>query len=317
MAAGSTPLGTPITRSVFGESLAQDAVLHLWAMEAYEKHKPIYPEMCNMRSFKGTGDRIITMEATGLGPMPEKAEFEHMITDGVVEGLKQTSVFTTRALAVHFSEETIEDSARQKSVMVANQLAQSARDAEEIDVADVVNSGTDATVFATSDGNAVFYATHSNLDGTTYSNLTAGYAAYTVLKSVLLAIRKRAGHRGAPIVLSVKNLWCPPDQEDKLDEVIMAHGLPNSTDNDAIAQSVASLRGKVRSNPWFTGTNACFIRCIEHADNQGISLWRKAEFRVSNEKDTTRGGRLWRARTRYAVTVGDPRTLQGFGYSAS
>ena len=313
--AGSGQINTPITRTVLGKSLALDAPLHLWAMEAYKKYDPLYTKMASVRNV-AKGDRVITMQATGLGPMPQKAEYVQMVSDGIVEGHQKTVEIKTRGLSVHISQETIEDSGRLKQVSIAKLLAKSANDAEEIDTATVVNNGTATTYYTSADGLAVFSGSHKNLDGSTYSNLTTGYLAYTVLKSALLAIRKRADHRSAPIMLSVSGLWVPPDQQDKAEEVVFAHGLPNSTDNDAIAQSVSSLRGKIMSNPWFTGTNACMIRCKESADNQGIVFWRRIPFGVVVEDDKRQGGKIWRGRTRYRVDVSDPRTLQGFGYSA-
>lgn len=253
---------------------------------------------------------------SGLGLPTLKGEGAPVSYDTQIAGAKQSWIHDVFALAVRITEEAIEDNlyeldrpgGGEELKEIAYDLGEAMAENMETLHARFFNSGTATTYHSTRDSVALFSASHSRLDGSTFSNYsTNADLTYDTFWSVLIAAENQQNHQQYRIRKNVKNLWVPPQQEKQGTEVLMSTDRPD-TPNRAISAYAKSGR-KINLCVWphMTDTDMWVMQM----DGRGIVHFTRRKTRFAREKDFQTGDMMIKADQRWSAEIADERDFYG------
>lgn len=277
----------------------------------YAKHVPFYEKVAKMTS--ATGNYIKEGEVAGFGKFPEKSEGQAVDFQIPKQGNNKTQYFTEFELGFQITKVMWEDD--QTSIMrgMPAELSKAAAWTREAEFWGLLNSGFVTTYNVGLDGFALFYDSHTNIDGadesyTTFDNNgTAGSLSLSTLQSGLDYFKKLKDDKGRPIAAGAKWLIIPPDLEWIAQELLLTPYKPGSGDNDinVVASSRTGLQYMVV--PYLSSTTAWFLLGAEH-DLRFI--WRR-KYQFYGWDDNNSGNALFKGSMRFATTFFNPRMCYG------
>lgn len=249
---------------------------------------------------------------SGLGLPVVKGEGVGVTYDSQIAGAKQTWVHKVYALGVRISEEAIEDNLYELNgggggdnlKEIFEDLGASMSENIETLVARLLNYASATTYHTTRNGYALAHAAHPRLDGSTFSNLaTNADLTYATFWSCLIAAENQYNHRQFRTGKRVKNLWVPPQYEQKAREILQSPDRPD-TANRAISAYAKSGRS-IQLCKWSHMTDADAF--IFQLDGPGIKFFWRRKTRFGREKDFQTGDMMCKADQRFSVEVDDER----------
>lgn len=249
---------------------------------------------------------------SGLGAPVIKGEGASISYDTQIGGAKQAWVHKVYALGVRITEEAIEDNLYELNG------GGNAEDLKDIfhDLGDAMalnletylvrffNSATSTSYHTTRDSAAFCSATHSRLDGTTYSNYgTSTDLTYSTFWANLIATENQYDHRSQRIVKRVKNLWVPPQLEKNAREVLLSPDRPD-TGNRAINAYANSGRNiQICKWPEMTDADMWVLQC----EGRGIIFFWRRKTRFAKDKDFQTGDFMCKSDQRFSAEIADER----------
>lgn len=249
---------------------------------------------------------------SGLGLPVKKGEGQGVSYDTQIGGAKQTWIHDVYALAVRITEEAIEDNlyelngggnAEDLSDIFKDLGASMAENIETLS-ARFFNYCTATTYHVTRNNVALCSASHTRLDGSTYSNYgTATDLTYATFWAALIATENQYNHRQHKVKKRVKNIWVPPQLEKNAREIIMSPDRPD-TANRAINAYAKSGRS-INIKPWayITDADMWALQC----EGRGIVHFWRRKTRFAREKDFGTGDMMCKADQRFSQEVADER----------
>ena len=252
---------------------------------------------------------------SGLGFPEIKGEGAPVSYDTQIEGAKQAWVHLVYALAVRITEEAIDDNLYELNgggegnlKELFYDLGEAMSENDEVLMARFLVNGAATTYHTTRDGDALFDTTHDRLDASTYSNkATSSDLTYSTFWTNLIAAENQYNHRQYRIRKKVKNLWVPPQYEQKGLEILKSTDRPD-TGNRAINAYAASGRGiglKVWS--YLTDTDAHYFQM----DGEGIVRFNRRKTRFARERDFATGDMKVKSDSRWSAEIRDQRCWYG------
>jgi len=286
------------------------------AIDAYETSRAdsMWQQLVNSKTSakKKEEDSI----RSGLGLPVAKGEGAGITYDTQIEGAKQTWIHQVYALGVRITEEAIEDNLyelggggnAENLEEIFKDLGNSMNENIESLMARFLVYGTATTYHACRGTEALFSATHSRLDASTWSNYSTNTdLTYSTFWSVLVAAENQQDHRQHRIKKKVQKLWIPPQLEKNAREIVFSPDRPD-TGNRAINAYAQSGRNiKIMSWPHLTDADAWYLQM----DGRGIIFFWRRKTRFAREKDFQTGDMMAKADQRFSAEIADERCFYG------
>lgn len=175
-------------------------------------------------------------------------------------------------------------------------------------IARFFNSGTATTYHTTRFSKALFSTSHTRLDGSSFSNYaTSTDLTYSTFWTNLIAAENQYNHRQYRIKKMVKNLWIPPQLEQKGLEILKSTDRPDVA-NRAINAYKASGRN-IALKVWSYMTDADMW--VLQTDGDGIILFNRRKTRFAREKDFQTGDMMVKTDQRWSAEIKDERCFYG------
>jgi len=279
------------------------------SIDSYENKRAasMWPSLVTIKTSKKSKEEDVLR--SGLSTLRNKGEGEGVTYDTQIGGPKQTWVHGVKALAVRITEEAIDDNLYELSggadgslKELFYDLGESAEETIETEMARFFNSATSTTYHSTRFSKALASATHTKLDGSAYSNYaTSSDLTYATFWTNLVAAENQTNHRQQKIMKKVKNLWVPPQYEQKALEVLKSSDRPDTPNRavSAYAKSGRSIELKV----WRQMTDADMW--ILQSEGRGIIFFWNRKTRFARDKDFQTGDVMVKVDQRWSAEIAD------------
>jgi len=253
---------------------------------------------------------------SGLGLPTLKGEGAPVTYDTQIEGAKQTWIHDVYALAVRITEEAIEDNLYELNgggnadelSEIMKDLGESMAENLETLMARFLVSGAVTTYHTTGNGKALFATDHPRLDGSTFSNRsTNAELTYSAFWSVLIAAENQYNHRQYRIRIKVKNLWVPPQYEQKAREILYSGDRPDTANRAISAYAQSGRKIGLKVWPHLTDADAFYMQL----DGRGIVFFNRRKTRFARERDFQTGDMMVKADQRFSAEISDERDWYG------
>jgi hypothetical protein len=274
----------------------------------------MYPKLLTIKDSKKKKEEDAIR--SGLGDPVAKGEGAGITYDVQIAGAKQSWVHTVYALGVRITEEAIEDNlyelggggnAEDLKEMFFD-LGESLAVNPEKMAARFFNSGTATTYHATRDSVALFSASHTRLDGSTYSNYLASTdLTYSTYWSAVIAAENQYNHRQQRIQKKVRKLWVPPQLEKNAREVVYSPDRPDTGNRAINAMKQSGRSVEICVWPYLSDTDAWFLQ----TDGRGIIMFWRRKTRFGREQDFQTGDMMAKGDQRFSMEIADERDFIG------
>lgn len=263
-----------------------------------------YPRVFNVRTSTRAYEE--TLEMTGLGTFTLKNEAETIDYDKILEAGSKRFTHLTYAKGVQISKEAADDDIDGAISDLMPQLGESARVSIETTIWNTINSGyAGSTVpVTTSDGVALYSASHVLRGGGTASNLMTGDLSIAQLETALNMFDTMVNERGLPVEMSAEMLVFGPAYRWLVHEILKSD-LRSDTANNAsnafkeISLSPVQTKYLAGADDWYLFTNPSKHRVLVYWREQPVSdhtidfdtgnLKTKMTYRLSTGAATWRG----------------------------
>jgi hypothetical protein len=250
------------------------------------------------------------VEVSGFGLAPVKNQGAGVSYDSHTQGYTKRYTHIAYALGYIVTKEELDDNLYEKvSKSRARSLAYSMRQTKEVVAANIFNNGFD-TNYAGGDGQPLFSASHTSLNGT-WSNIlsTAADMSEAAIEDMLINISVATNSRGLKIALTGQQLVVHPNDAFNATRIVKST-LQNDTANNAVnaMKAMGLLPKGVMVWHYLTDSDAWFIPTDSP---EGLKYFnRKAlEFTKDNDFDTENAKA--KAYERYSFGWTDPRCVFG------
>jgi hypothetical protein len=274
----------------------------------------MYPKLCTIKDSKKKKEEDAIR--SGLGDPVAKGEGAGITYDVQIAGAKQSWVHAVYALGVRITEEAIEDNlyelggggnAEDLKEMFFDLGESLAVNPEKL-AARFFNFGTATTYHTTRDGVALFSASHTRLDGSTYSNyLTSTDLTYSTYWSAVIAAENQYNHRQQRIQKKVRKLWVPPQLEKNAREVVYSPDRPDTGNRAINAMKQSGRTVEICVWPYLSDTDAWFLQ----TDGRGIIMFWRRKTRFGREQDFQTGDMMAKGDQRFSMEIADERDFIG------
>lgn len=272
--------------------------------DMYNKYQKRWDVIAHVKSSKK--DREEKAYRSTLGHLVHKPEGTGITYDSIIGGPKKTWVHKEYALGTRCTENAIEDNLYESFTDFFKDLGYSAAIHPDRMLGIMFNNLTATTYHTAADGLALASASHTRLDGTTYSNYSTAYAdlTYAAFWAVAVLLENQYDHRQKRVEMRVKGLLHPPQLNRQAIEVLKSSDRPD-TANRAISAIAVKYRGSVRDIDWpeLTDTDAWHLQ----GDNHDVIWFWRVKPQFSKEPDFETGDVRCKVRLRGVVECGDPR----------
>jgi hypothetical protein len=283
--------------------------LFMLAIDSYENKRAqsMWPELVTIKTSKKSKEEDVIR--SGLDTLRVKGEGAPVTFDTQIGGPKQSWVHQVKALAVQITEEAIDDNLYELSggsegslKELFYDLGEAAEETIESDIAKFFNNATATTYHTTRFGKALAATDHARLDGSTYSNYaTNSDLTYTTFWANLIAAENQYNHRQQRIMKKVKNLWVPPQYEQKATEILKSTDRPD-TGNRAISAYAASGRN-IQLKVWRQMTDTDSF--VYQTEGRGIIFFWNRKTRFARDKDFMTGDVRVKVDQRWSAEIAD------------
>lgn len=226
--------------------------------------------------FKKVSTQRDIWQATSMHDLPlmnQVNEGQDYSFEAPAQGAAKTLKPVKFGLGVSISEEAAEDGKFDEISDLIKKLAKSARESQEIQAMNIFNNGFSTET--TSDGVALFSASHTLPSGGTYSNLLAAAdLSDTSLEDMLVNFETAfVGDSGIIYVVKPRNLVVHPDNKRLAMELIGSDLRLGNTATEQYKNNMNSLREdglRVVSSPHLTDLDAWFLTA--EAQDTGLRI---------------------------------------------
>jgi hypothetical protein len=275
-----------------------------------KKAESMYEKLCTIKESKKKKEEDSIR--SGLGLPVIKGEGAPISYDTQIAGAKQAWIHAVYALGVRITEEAIEDNLYElNGGGNADDLKEIFEDlgaamAENIETmcARFFNYATATTYHTTRDSVALASASHTRLDGSTYSNYaTSADLTYTTFWANLIAAENQYNHRQLKVQKKVKKLWVPPQYEQKALEILKSTDRPDTANRAISAYAKSGRNIELCVWPYITDTDAWILQC----DGRGIVFFWRRKTRFAREREFQTGDMMCKADQRFSAEIADER----------
>lgn len=279
-----------------------------WYGQAYNEHKVEYTDLFTTNSSRRAFEE--DMGTSGFGLAAVKPEGAAISYDTAQQGFLTRYSHVTYGLGFIITQEMVDDDLYDViGKKRAQALAFSMRQTKEIVGANVYNRAFTAG-YVGGDGVTLLNASHPNVSGGTYANLTtAATLSEAALEDLQILLMQATNDRGLNISLTGDSLIIPPQLVFEADRILNTPLRVGTADNDINSlKNMGKFSGGVKVNHYLTSTTAYFIRTnvqdgMKYFERKGDMFTQDNDFDTDNAK--------YKATGRYSFGWTDPRGLYG------
>ena len=244
----------------------------------------------------------------GFGLFPAVGESAQVTFDKMAQGGMKRYTHVEYKKGYTISRPLIEDNKYRAMVLMAQALKKSWLLTREHVCADYINNGFGTTNVGY-DGLALFSASHTNPDGSTYSNLgTAADLTTTSLENELIAVGGYTSPEGLEMAAKVTRIVIPRQLQFVAKQVLQSPGLPTSPN---LSVNTVKDEAPVAINHYLTDPDAWFLMTDAAEADNGLILFDRAEIEYAMDGDFMTDDQRHKARARFSVGHTDPRCIHG------
>ena len=285
------------------------------AIDTYinKRAESMYKVLCTIKTSAKKKEEDVLR--SGLGFPVLKGEGAPVTYDTQIAGAKQAWVHLVYALAVRITEEAIDDNLYELNgggegdlKELFHDLGEAMAENDEVLMARFLVNGAATTYHSTRNSKALFATDHPRLDGSTFSNkATSSDLTYATFWANLISAENQYNHRQYRIKKKVKNLWVPPQYEQKGLEILKSTDRPD-TANRAVSAYAASGR-KIGLKVWsyLTDVDAHYFQL----DGEGIVRFNRRKTRFARERDFATGDLKVKSDSRWSAEIRDEQSFYG------
>ena len=301
-----------ITRSTFNKEYVPGYFALMIDSYINKRTESKWPMLCAIKSSKKAKEQRI--RRSGLSLPQVKAEGAGVTYDNQIAGPEQTWVHNVYALACRITEEAIDDNLYELGAggdtrgEIFTDLGWVMEYNIESKMARFLNSGTASTYHTTDKSQVLFYASHTRLDGGTYSNISSSAdLTYLNFWTAVIAAENQYNEKGLLVRRKVKKLWVPPQLERAAREILQSPERPDVGDRamNAIIKSNRNISIEVWDQ--ITDTDMWALQL----EGDGIIFFWRRKTRFARERDFQTGDMQVKADQRWSAEVNDPRAWYG------
>lgn len=286
------------------------------SIDAYDTKRShgAWKKMCILKNSKKPYEEIGLR--SGLGLPTHKGEGEAFTYGTQIGGKNQKLVPQVYALGVRISEEAIDDNLYELNgggggeglKELFKDLGISMAENNEVLMARFLVNGGATTYHTTREGKALFATDHPRLDGSTFSNkVTTTDFTYTAFWAEIIAAENQLDHVQNRIIYRVKNIWVPPQGEQKGLEILKSTDRPDVANRAVNAYAASGRKINLQVHPYLTDVDARYYQL----DGPGIIRFDLRKTRFAKEKDFQTGDMMIKSDHRWSAEVGDERCWYG------
>jgi len=250
-----------LSRAAFTAIITPD--LHRVYVETGKEYPLEYPMFLNVEDMEW--NPIKDQQITGLGSMPSKPEGTQFVLDEPVLGANKSYTAEPFGLALEIPWALWRDELYGVMRDMVVELARAGRHRQEIDAADLLNSGFVTTTRTGFDGLALFSTAHTIIGpvpagvAATQANRPSPDIALSVtgVQSMLLRFETQVNERGLPARLKPSMIVIHPNNKFVAREILGSSGKPYTANNELNALVQDDLSWMVShyltsQTAWFT-----------------------------------------------------------------
>ena len=296
----------PINTGSFAKALWPG--VNSWYGQAYDEHGVEYTDLFDTETSRKAYEEDMGTSMFGLAAV--KPEGNAVSYDTAQQGFLTRYTHVTYGLGFIITREMVDDDQYDVIGKKRSQgLAFSIRQTKEVVASNVYNRAVTAG-YTGGDGVVLLSASHVNVAGGTYSNITtAATLSEATLEDLCIDIMEAKNDRGLNIALIPQCLVINPNLVFEADRILNSPLRVGTADNDLNAlKNMGKFPGGVKVNHYITDTNAYFIR-TNCPDGMKHFERRSDDFTMDNDFDTDNA--KYKATGRYSFGWTDPRGLYG------
>lgn len=296
----------PINTGSFAKALWPG--VNSWYGQAYDEHGVEYTDLFDTETSRKAYEEDMGTSMFGLAGV--KPEGNAVSYDTAQQGFLTRYTHVTYGLGFIITREMVDDDQYDVIGKKRSQgLAFSIRQTKEVVASNVYNRAVTAG-YTGGDGVVLLSASHVNVAGGTYSNITtAATLSEATLEDLCIDIMEAKNDRGLNIALIPQCLVINPNLVFEADRILNSPLRVGTADNDLNAmKNMGKFPGGVKVNHYITDTNAYFIR-TNCPDGMKHFERRSDDFTMDNDFDTDNA--KYKATGRYSFGWTDPRGLYG------
>ena len=297
------------TRSRFADEYVPGMFALMIDTYKTERAEQMADKLCTVKTSKKAYEEIGIR--SGLGAPSVKGEGAPITFDTQIAGAKQTFTPKVYVLAVRITEEAIDDNLYELNgggegqlKNLSDDIGRSLAENYETITARLFNYATATTYFTTRDSVAFASASHTRLNGSTYSNkATNSDLTYLAFWSCVVAAENQYDHRQQRIKRKIKKIWYPPQLERQAREATYSPDRPD-TGNRAVNAMKQSGR-KIEHCNWSHMTDEDMW--VLQMEGDGCYRFDNRKTRFAREKDFQTGDMMVKGDQRFSVGINDER----------
>ena len=296
----------PINSGSFAKALWPG--VNAWFGQEYSEHQVEYTDLFDSETSRKAFEEDMGTSMFGLAAV--KSEGGAVPYDTAQQGYLTRYQHITYGLGFIITREMVEDDLYDVIAKKRAQgLAFSMRQTKEIVGANVYNRAFNAS-YVGGDNVTLLNASHPNVAGGTYSNLTtAATLSEAQLEDLTIDIMQATNDRGLAISLIPECLIIPPDLVYEADRILNSSLRVGTADNDLNAmKNMGKFPGGVKVNHYLTSTTAYYVR-TNVKDGLKYIERRGDDFTMDNDFDTENA--KYKCTGRHSFGWTDPRGLWG------
>jgi hypothetical protein len=276
--------------------------------QVYNSHAKQYDQLYDWSDSKKAYEQ--TVQVTGFGLAPVKAQGAPIAYDSEFQGLVPTFTHTAYALGYKVTYEELQDNLyKEVSTRRAKANAFSINQTVETVAAFVYNNANTTTYFSTADGVALGSASHVQVSGGTFSNILSPAAdlSEAALENLTIQVMNATNDTGLRISLMPESLHIATNELYNANRILESVLQSDTANNNINVLKATNVFPKgIKMNNYLTNGNWFFIRtnCPEGM----TGFWRNhPEFSQDNDFNTKNA--LAATYMRFSVGCSDPRGI--------
>jgi len=282
--------------------------VNAWYGEAYNEHGVEYTDLFDTETSRKAWEEDMGTSMFGLASV--KPEGQGIDYDTAQQGFLTRYTHVTYGLGFIITREMVDDDLYDViGKKRAGGLAFSMRTTKEI-IGSLVYDRAVTSGYTGGDGVVLLSASHVNVAGGNYSNITtAATLSEATLEDLCIDIMQAENDRELPISLIPECLIISPSLVFEADRILNSPLRVGTADNDLNAlKNMGKFPGGVKVNHYLEDQNAYFIR-TNCPDGMKYFSRRADDFTMDNDFDTDNA--KYKATGRYSFGWTDPRGLYG------
>lgn len=266
-----------------------------------------YPFVFNVENQRFNPE--VQRKISGLGTMPAKPEGTAFPSDEQKLGGEKSYIPVSYGLKVEVTAELLADSQFTFPRESSAQIARAGRNRMEVDAWATINDAFDATVTGFNAGEALIQVNHTDLDGNTQDNRTAGAVALsdTALQDSITRYHDLDDDRGLPISIRPRLLLIPTALLHETREILGSSLKPFTADNEINSLIEDGIRWMV--SRYLTSPTAWFLLADKKDHDLRFKIRQLPKFRSWDDPDTE--NLLVSGKQRHKGGYGDWRGIDG------